>query len=92
VIASVRAASKLRIATLRLDKARRSYRSSVASSEIFCLNMVASFSSLSGGMGLNISLTLLTSIGGPAKTSTQSQMQEPKSLSADVPWHEAGVV
>jgi hypothetical protein len=73
VTASVRAASKLRIAALRLDKARRSYRSSAASSELFCLKMIASFSSLSGGMGLNISLILWTSIGGPRKRAPKTR-------------------
>ncbi len=72
-MASVRAASKLRIAALRLDKARRSYRSRAASSEIFCVKMIASFSSLSEGMGLNISLTSWTSIGGPRKRAPRAR-------------------
>jgi hypothetical protein len=44
-MASFRAASKLRIAALRLDRARRSYRSSAASSENLSSTMAASFAS-----------------------------------------------
>jgi hypothetical protein len=45
VTASVRAASKLRIAVLRLDKARRSYRSSAAISRALSSKIAASFCS-----------------------------------------------
>jgi hypothetical protein len=55
-------ASKSRIADLRLDKARRSYRSSAASSEDLSSKM-ASFSSPSGDFGESMSLTSSTSIG-----------------------------
>src|SRR6202521_5782563 len=61
--ASVRAASKLRIAALRLDKARRSYRSSAANSEIFSSKMLASFSSPSRGFGESMSLVSSTTRG-----------------------------
>jgi hypothetical protein len=59
VTASVRAASKLRIAALRLDKARRSYRSSAANSEVFSSKMLASFSSPSGGYWDSMSPNLI---------------------------------
>ena len=49
-VRGTREASKLRIAVLRPDKARRSYGSSAASSETICLKG-RKLSSLSGGMG-----------------------------------------
>jgi hypothetical protein len=61
LMASVRAASKLRIAALRLDKARRLYRSSAVNSE--SSKMIASFSSPSKGFMESMSPTSSTSIG-----------------------------
>src|ERR1700691_4798210 len=57
--ASVGAASKLRITALRLDKARRSYRSSAANSEVFSSKMLASFSSPSSGFWDSMSPNLI---------------------------------